>query len=652
MSTARRVTVIAHELRGFRPVGGMGTATTLLALALARLGHSVEILLGKHPPASIDPHWGTVYREASVRIRPVPLSDEPVEPWHFAHAHAVALGLRADPPDVVIAHDLGAPGYAALRLRQAGLAFADTLFVVFCHGPRRYVLDLSPTVAVGDLQTVVGVSILEQAAVELADVVVSPSAYLVDWMRARGWQLPERTRVIPYFTESTALGVAGPPPARRDAGRIRRLAFFGRVDEKKGVKVLTAALNALEPELIEGLELDFVGKTTRTWTHERVESLLSAETRRTLGHVAFETELDQPQALERLHRAGTLVVMPSLQENSPNTVYECLEHGIPFIAADVGGVRELIAPEDRPRVLFQPTPESLHDTLRRLLGGGVVPAPARPGFEAGEPFARWAEVVVATPRRPENGSRQPDERVDVVVVVARRSGEAEASASRCLAALKRQSYSNFETVVAASRQEGLAEGSAPYVAFLNEDDVPSYDWLETLVRARRATKADAVGCGLRIASEPGAATLHFFEGDPGGRAALVNGYGTVALLRRAALAGTTTPWPLEGDADWPLLARLAAAGASIVSIPLALVERRGAPGSAESDPEAALLVAQELERTLPDPLRGSARVAAGLAASGRKPPAVRQNGAVDRAADILRRLTRRSSRRRRRDSPR
>ena len=143
MSPARRVTVIAHELRGFHPAGGMGTATTFLALALARMGHAVEILLGKHSVGSIDPYWETVYTEAGVRIRPMPQGDEPVEPWRFSHAHSVQLGLQAQPPDVVIAHDFGAPAYSALRLRQAGIAFEGTLFVVFCHGTRRYVADRS-----------------------------------------------------------------------------------------------------------------------------------------------------------------------------------------------------------------------------------------------------------------------------------------------------------------------------------------------------------------------------------------------------------------------------------------------------------------------------------------------------------------------------
>jgi glycosyltransferase involved in cell wall biosynthesis len=268
VSTPQRVTVVAHELRGIRPVGGMGTATTFLALALARIGHSVELLLGRDSPQSFDPYWENLYEQAGIRLRRAPRAE--CEPWYFVHARSIELGLREEPPDVVIAHDFGGPAYTALRLRQAGIAFEDTLFVVFCHGTRRYTMDASPKLAPKDLRNLLGVAVHEQAAVELADVVVSPSAYLVEWMRAEGWELPERTRVIPYLTRPTAMGETVSKRAWEDGERLERLSFFGRVDEKKGVVQLASALNALEPELVDDLELEFVGKTTPTWTPERV----------------------------------------------------------------------------------------------------------------------------------------------------------------------------------------------------------------------------------------------------------------------------------------------------------------------------------------------------------------------------------------------
>jgi glycosyltransferase involved in cell wall biosynthesis len=515
MASARRVTVIAHELRGFRPAGGMGTATTFLALALARLGHSVEILLGKHDPRSLEPHWAAVYRDAGVIIRPVPQSNEAIEPWEFAHAHSVMLGLRDDPPDVVVAHDFGAPAYSALRLRQSGLGFGETLFVVFCHGPRRYVLDLSPTLALGDLRAVLGVSILEQACAELADVVVSPSAFLLAWMREQGWQLPQRSLVVPYFTALAERRAVRPNP-----DPLRRLAFFGRVDERKGLRIFADALRALEPKI----EVEFVGKTTRTWTRERVEELLPPSV-----DVVFTGELEQQEALERLERPGTLVVMPSLQENSPNAVYECLERGIPFIASAVGGVPELVASE----ALFDPTAAGLTAALERVLADGNVPPPAQRAFDPGSSLERWREVVELRP-------------------VPRATA-------------------------------GIGDR----------------DLRDVLLQAQRATGADVVTCGVRLAD----GRVRFFHGDPGGLGALTNSYGTVALVQGELI---------EDERElWARLAGLVAAGASIVSIPLPLAE-----GAVEEDPSAALRAAQQLERALPEPVRGAARLAAGRAAEG------------------------------------
>lgn len=543
MPPARRVTIVAHELRGFLPAGGMATSTTFLALALARAGHDIEILLGKHAPESIDPGWAATYRAAGIPIRPTPRTDS-VAPWQFHHAHQVAEALLADPPDVVVAHDFGAPAYSALQLRRAGLELSDTLFVLFCHGSRRYVADLSPGLALGDLHAVLGVGVLEQAAVELADVVVSPSAYLLGWMRARGWRLPEETRVIPYFTESAVTGEPVAPAARPEPNPLRRLVFFGRIDEKKGLKTFAAAVHQVD---VARLDVELVGRTTRTWTREHARALFPPQAR-----VSFETELDRAQALERLGRPGTLVVLPSLQDNSPNTVYECLEHRISFVASEVGGVSELIAPEDRARTLFEPTAAALAATLERILETGAVPPPVRPAFTPEDSLQAWNEVIALRPRQQAGGGE-----IDPVF---------------------------------------LPEGVDP-------------DVRETLLRAQRATGADVVTCGVRVEG-----TIHLFAGDAGGLGALENTYGTVGLVRRELLDGLDDPAPPPRDPMWPLLARLAARGAHIVSLPLPLVEQTAPPGTVDNDPVGALLAVQELEHALPDAARGAARLAAGLTA--------------------------------------
>ena len=73
---ARRVTLVADQALGYFRTGGLGTATTFLALALGRMGHDVEILyFGELPTGDVDPEWTRLYETAGVRIRPL----EPVK---------------------------------------------------------------------------------------------------------------------------------------------------------------------------------------------------------------------------------------------------------------------------------------------------------------------------------------------------------------------------------------------------------------------------------------------------------------------------------------------------------------------------------------------------------------------------------------------
>lgn len=571
---SRRVAFVADELLGYAG-NGIGTTTTFVSLALARMGHSVEVLFaGRAPAGTVDPEWQRLYDDAGVRVRVVPQGEQNVEPGHFARARDVEGALRADPPDVVVVQDLGAPAYTALRLCRLGLAFENTSFVVFCHGTRQWITDVSRKVRV--LPGAHAVTVLERASVELAHAVVSPSAYLVDWMRDQGWQLPEQTFVIPHVSRAGATGQSPVAPERAQANGVDRVAFFGRLEERKGVRPFVGALNALEPELLERLDVDFIGRPTPPWPVEVVREMLSEQTRRALRGLTFETTLDQHEALDRLRRPGTLAVMPSFEENSPNTVYECLENRIPFIAGNVAGIRELVTPEDRGRVLFEPTADGIAQALRRALANGETLRPAGAAFDDAESLRRW-EHVLALPRRP-----------------------------------------GLPTSAA------VEDVGPAWVVLQDEGDVPEPQLVETLVRAQEASGADIVSCGLLADG-----TVHLFPGEPGALGLLGNGYGTVALVRRSLLEGNAD------DARWPLFAKLSVAGARIVSVPIPLVTSAAPPAGLDTHPTEALRVMNHFEGALPHELRFLAELVTRPAAA--KPPlsTPRARGFARRAARRL-----------------
>src|SRR5213594_1429540 len=98
----RRVTFVADELLGYAG-NGIGTTTTFVSLALARLGYDIQVLFAGHArTASGDTEWQRLYDEAGVRVREVPAGVRKVEPPAFARSREVDAVLRADPPDVVV----------------------------------------------------------------------------------------------------------------------------------------------------------------------------------------------------------------------------------------------------------------------------------------------------------------------------------------------------------------------------------------------------------------------------------------------------------------------------------------------------------------------------------------------------------------------
>src|SRR4029453_17236517 len=143
--------------------------------------------------SELSAEWKRAYAEANVRVRAL-TEDVLVRPSFLAPSWHVYNGLCDDPPDIVVADDWRALGFAALRARQVGRSLTETAFIVYLHGPARVFAAAARKVP--DTVARFGEEVAQRACVELADAVVSPSAWLVRWLRERDWSLPRPVHVI------------------------------------------------------------------------------------------------------------------------------------------------------------------------------------------------------------------------------------------------------------------------------------------------------------------------------------------------------------------------------------------------------------------------------------------------------------------------
>jgi len=166
---------------------------------------------------------------------------------------------------------------------------------------------------------------------------VCVSQAVAEFSRTRGRLPPEKLVVIPNgifvpeYSQATPISLAllGIPAGRRV------VTYVGRLDRQKRVDWLLTAASRFLPDLPDH-DLLLVGRgPDRDWL-ERIAADLSIRDR---VHFAGWRE-DVPAIL----KASDLLVLPSAWEGMPNVVLEAMACGIPIVATDVEGVREIIGP--------------------------------------------------------------------------------------------------------------------------------------------------------------------------------------------------------------------------------------------------------------------------------------------------------------------
>lgn len=192
--------------------------------------------------------------------------------------------------------------------------------------------------------------------------------------------------------------------------------------------------------------------------------------------VQIITDADREQALEYISGSDRLVVIPSLNDNLPYTIMECLIKKVDFLASAVGGIPELVFPEDRGNTLFKPNIAALSEKLRARLSAPLASMPgssitdaqphsydlARPSFSVAGIREDW--LTLHRNIRMTAKSVHPVKHSTPIVSVAIMSYERFDLLEQAIAGVLGQDYSNIELIV-------LDDGSSSPDAVVRLEDI-------------------------------------------------------------------------------------------------------------------------------------------------------------------------------------
>jgi O-antigen biosynthesis protein len=601
------VCFVVTEVLGLVHNGGIATAVTNMALLLAGRGHRVEVLYCGHQ-RDLDAGWSTTYRDAGVTIASLVRTRNVSPPWVADSVH-VYNRLRDAEFDVIIFQDWRGLGAVSALAKRSGLAFESSRLIHHVHGPTDWLLQANRTVELTPDDS--AVALLERISAEHCDAVVGPSAHLLSWMTDQGWDLAADRLVIPYFIARHLDDITAPLRDDRPSTELAELVFFGRLEERKGVRVLAAALSRIEPLHLRGIVLTFLGRPAHFEPAE-VLQMLGERTVSTLGDVKFLTTLDQPEACAYLRQPGRMAVIPSLLDNSPNVVYECIEDRVPFLASRAGGTGELVDSRDAATVLFDPTPTSLANALLPWLERRETPPPPRPAYDGGAMMAAWSDLlrpVVMTGPISDHDDRpvtviiphhdRPKELLEAVrsalaqdhpfveVIVVDDGSESPAALAVVDSLAERfpggkvRVLKQSNRYLGAARNAGAAAATTEWLVFLDDDDVLDRTFVRRLLTAQRATQATLISSGFRVCEVVDSVPTYrhdwIYLGSGVELASIFNTLGGAGMLvSKSELldAGGFHEQHGVGHEDWCLYVTFALAGKRVASVPEPLYEYR------------------------------------------------------------------------------
>lgn len=312
-------------------VGGAETVVAALSRSQRASGHEARVV------TLVEPGGGQQF------LRRMEGTDVPVHPLRTPHrsywreARELASLLDRQRPDVVHTHGYHSDVVAGLTARYRGVPRASTVHGFTGGGWKNRVYEY-----------------LDRRVLRGFPAVVAVSESVADRLRADGVP-PSRITVI-----RNAWQPAGETMPRREAREELGLpadewviGWVGRLSREKGPDIALRAVARLEG----------AGRLSVVGTGREGEALRSqAERLGIADRVRFHGMV--PDAF-RFFSAFDVFLLSSRTEGTPMVVYEAVHAGVPLVATAVGGVPELVGPEEA-RLVTSEDPAALASSLAEV----------------------------------------------------------------------------------------------------------------------------------------------------------------------------------------------------------------------------------------------------------------------------------------------
>jgi len=265
-------------------------------------------------------------------------------------------------PDILETQDYLGIGYYILQKKYLMYPnFKDLKVVLTMHAPNFLYLDYNQVPLYNFPEYWTGE--MEKASIRMADLVISPSNYLIDQLKSR-MDLTDKNPVRifnPYANENPSDGISN-----YEEGDI---VFFGKLTPQKGCLELLAYLKKMWDNGFDKT-LCIIGGGNHYFYAVQEDMLVHVKKKYAAyiaeGLIRFEGNMPPIQLRKRLKKAH-VIITPSTVDNLPYAVLEAMAMGKVVLASNKGGHTEVITHGVTGFIFSHETPKSFEKELLSIL---------------------------------------------------------------------------------------------------------------------------------------------------------------------------------------------------------------------------------------------------------------------------------------------
>lgn len=446
LTTLKKILFITAGLKG--PTAGGGIATcfhSMIKTMGTKSDREIDVLYIAHPYYSNGNYdkWREIYKEeCNANLITIGVNDKHYGSKEMKRSYAILQFLIQNQShyDTVVFHDFMGLAYYSLLAQKLGFSLSNLRIVISAHGNHTLSNFFgNRKIKSWDEKAII---FMEKESLRYCNEITSPSTFYKNWL-TQTFNLDENSiQFLPNIIFKDTQSLESIDIKFKDPNK-KLVVFYGRMERLKGIDLLIEAIiksnksSCMHNILFAGVSTKIDGIDAKDYIEKALKDIPC--------EIQFKFNCKPVEVFNYVKNNKGVCVFPTLGENAPCVVVECILHSVPFIASDIPGIKEMVTAKYHQQYLFKTG--SLSGLVEKLNETYIAPTDEVLSYDMPINEYAWVDLLSNSHNFLNKKAILSDNAFSSLVSIIIPTSDRSEQLEEAIKSISTQSYPKFEIII-------------------------------------------------------------------------------------------------------------------------------------------------------------------------------------------------------------